>query len=114
MSERFMEIKHIDEYAAAFEEPWPGRNGLEVVTAAYPSIIVDGWGQEGWVYFLPGGQDGPLYEVGRIVVAGASGLLPVRVCRDGVTRAEWNVIQEPFTYGQQMDFDQFMRLVNEN
>lgn len=114
MSERFIEIKHVDEYAATFEESWPGRKGLEAVNAAYPSIAVDGWNQEGWVYFLPGGQDGPLDEVGRIVVVGASGSLPVRVCRDGVTRAEWNVIQGPFKYGQEMDFDQFMRLVNEN
>jgi hypothetical protein len=29
-----------------------------------------------------------------------------------VTRAEWNVIQEPIKYGQEMDFDEFMRLVH--
>jgi hypothetical protein len=43
MSERFIEIKHIDEYAATFGESWPGRKGLEAVNADYPSIVVDGW-----------------------------------------------------------------------
>ncbi|MYT18559.1 hypothetical protein YWIDRAFT_08296 [Streptomyces sp. SceaMP-e96] len=81
------------------------------LTAGYPSIVVDGWNQEGWVYFLPGGEDGPLDEVGRIVVVGASGSLPARVCRDGMTRAEWKVIQ-PSEYGREMDFDAFMRLVH--
>lgn len=100
MSEHFIEIKRVDEYAARFGEAWPGRQGLEAVNAAYPSIVVDDWSQEGWVYFLPGGQEGPLDEVGRIVVVGASGSLPVRVCRDGVTPREWNVIQEPFKYGR--------------
>ncbi|MFI9255255.1 hypothetical protein [Streptomyces sp. NPDC053069] len=112
MSERFIEIKRVDEYAAAFGESWPGRQALETVNAPYPTIVVDGWSQEGWVYFLPGGQEGPLDEVGRIVVVGASGSLPVRVCRDGVARGEWNVIQEPFRYGQEMDFEHFIRVIH--
>ncbi|WP_344524131.1 hypothetical protein [Streptomyces albiaxialis] len=112
MSEPCREINHVDDYAAAYGQPWPGRDGLEAIPAAYPSIVVDEWRQEGWVYFLPGGQDGPRDEVGRIVVVGASRSLPARVCRDGVTRAEWDVIQKPFKYGQEMDFDQFMRVVN--
>ncbi|WP_327306149.1 hypothetical protein OG730_23855 [Streptomyces sp. NBC_01298] len=113
MSERFIEFKDISDYAAAVGEVWPGREGLTRVAAAYPSIVVDGWTQEGWVYFLPGGQSGPLEQVGRIVVVGASGSLPVRVVRDGVTRAEWNVIQEPIKYGQELDFDQFVRMVHD-
>ncbi|MCX4666544.1 hypothetical protein OG453_07650 [Streptomyces sp. NBC_01381] len=112
MSDHFIEINHVDDYAARFGETWRGRQGLESITAAYPSIVVDGWSQEGWVYFLPGGQDGPLDEVGRIIVVGASGSMPVRVCRDSVTRAEWNAIQAPFTYGQEIDFDRFMHLVH--
>ncbi|MEV0535908.1 hypothetical protein [Kitasatospora sp. NPDC050463] len=60
MSEQFMQIDRVDEYEIAFGEPWPGRAELEALTAAYPSIVVDGWNQEGWVYFLPGGQYGPL------------------------------------------------------
>ncbi|MBO0917067.1 hypothetical protein [Streptomyces laculatispora] len=49
MSEPFVEIKQMDEHAVAFGESWPGRKGLVAVSAAYPSIVVDGWSQEGWV-----------------------------------------------------------------
>lgn len=45
---------------------------------------------------------------------GASGALPVWVCRDSVTRRQRNVIQEPFKYGQEIDFEQFMRVIHED
>jgi hypothetical protein len=63
--------------------------GLGGCESDLPSIVIDGWSQEGCVYFRPEGQESPVDEVGRIVVAGASGALPARVCRDRLDSRAW-------------------------
>jgi hypothetical protein len=117
MSDAFIEFKHKDEYAAAYGEQWPSREEWaseeERIWASNFTIAVDGWGPEGWVFFMPGGQDGPDDQVGRIIVTRGEAKFPVRVVREGLTRNEWKLISNgEQEFGHEMDFDKFVRWVN--
>jgi hypothetical protein len=115
MDQSYIQIDRLDQYLAAYGHRWPDRAALEALTASLATVVVDGWKQEGWVYFLPGGQQGPADQVGMIVVVSGGVSLPARICRENVTREQWGALQERMGFGQEFrefQFDEFLQLLN--